>query len=273
MMNDPTRSSDSKHPPPSINQGLEGFSSLPVRPSSQETITDDGWSGTDLDQQAQARNDAQRNRNDALQNRADQQDREEWQAWDNSAANDKADRRNQGAFAQQGLLGTQQQGQAASDAMMKALDQQQQQQTAHSDRMAVLEQKAAELAKPKPAAPPAGGGASGNSGGLTNVTVSQNNITIKIWDHGTVDNDTIILKINGVAVTKAVDLKGPSEPFIYNATLSQQSNKIEVYAVDEGTLPPNTASVWTSHVTQGKADQVYSINQDEKASYGITVSY
>jgi len=269
MMNDPTRSGT----PGDLSQNspdVDGFSPLPVRPDQQRPITDDdNWAGIDLDQQALAQNSARRSRDDNLNSAADQRDRDKWQAWDKSAAADKDDRKHQDAMAQQALAGSRQQAQAANDATQKAWDQQLQQQDAHQKRMEALEKAAAARAQP---AAPKGAGKSG-SGGLSDVTVSQNNITIKIWDHGTVDGDIIILNINHVPVTDEVTLKGPGSPFIYNASLPQQTNRIEIHAVNTGSVGPNTASVSTSHVTQGKANQEYSINQEENASYGITVSF
>jgi hypothetical protein len=274
MMNDPTRSGTSAHPSLS-DPDIGDFSSVPSRPAAENTLADDdGWNGLDVDQQAQAKNDVRRARDDSLHGAAQQRDREQNQAWDQTAHHDLDDRHRQEGRAQQALAGTRQQGQAASAAEMDALANQQQRQDAFNARMAELERTAAENSKPAAATNGSAGNAGqGDSGGLTSVTVSQRNVTIKIWDHGSVDNDIVKLKINGAEVTPEITLKGPAEPFVYNANLPQQTNRIEIVAVNEGTAKPNTATVWTSHVTQGEAQQKYSINQAEYASYGITVSF
>ena len=276
MMNDPTRSpgSDSARSGASSNDaGLDDFASVPVAANSGSSgISSTTPTNIDLDREAQTFKDARQSRDDDLYAAQQQQDRHQQQSWNATLAADRDDLGRQRAQAQQDLQASQAQGQDASAAGMAALDKQRQQQEDFQARMDALEAAAAQSAS-SGSAKAANSGASGDSGGLSSVTVSQNAIDISIWDHGIIDGDIIILKINGNPVTQKITLKGPNEPFIYHANLPGKTNRIEIFAVNEGTSPPNTASVSTSHVVQGQAKQKYKINQDENASYGITVSY
>jgi len=108
-----------------------------------------------------------------------------------------------------------------------------------------------------------------SSGGLSDVVVSSQTITVSVWDHGTVDGDIVNITLNGTSVAGGVTLAASPRTFTLN--LNPGRNSISIYAVNEGTVAPNTASIKISHVTSGKAEQTYSINQKTSASFAATV--
>lgn len=101
------------------------------------------------------------------------------------------------------------------------------------------------------------------------MVVSSQTITVSVWDHGTVDGDIVNITLNGASVAGGVTLA--KAPKTFTLKLNPGSNTISIYAVNEGSVGPNTASIKISHVTSGKAEQTYSINQKTSASFGATV--
>lgn len=66
-------------------------------------------------------------------------------------------------------------------------------------------------------------------------------VTIKLWDKGKFDGDTITLRLNGkIALYKFEVTKTPHEIII---PLTEKENIIELYAENVGTIPPNTAAI------------------------------
>lgn len=104
---------------------------------------------------------------------------------------------------------------------------------------------------------------SGGSGNLANVTVSQKNITITVWDHGQEDGDIINMFLNGKLLKGNILLTKKKKKF--DVLLTSGSNMFEIEAVNEGSVSPNTASVRISHVTQGRSAQVYERKSGKKA--------
>lgn len=109
------------------------------------------------------------------------------------------------------------------------------------------------------------------TGGLTDVVVNSQNITISVWDHATVDNDIIDIRLNGKTIPGGGGVVLTKTPKVFNLKLGSGQNIIEIYAVNEGTLSPNTASIKISNVTSGKAEQVYRINQKTSARFSAAV--
>jgi len=124
--------------------------------------------------------------------------------------------------------------------------------------------------------PPGVGGTSGSgpgtggagTGNLSNVTVSQQNVTITFWDHGQEDGDIINVYLNGNLIRGNVILKNTKMSF--QVTLNSGQNNFEIEAVNEGRIPPNTASVKISHVTSGPATQIYERKSGARASMALT---
>lgn len=115
--------------------------------------------------------------------------------------------------------------------------------------------------------PPSGTG----TGGLSDVTVNSQTITISVWDHGTVDNDIVNIMLNGAVIPGGAGVVLAKSPKVFTLALNPGKNVIAIYAVNEGKVPPNTASIRISHVTSGKAEQTYSINQQTSAQCSATV--
>ena len=51
------------------------------------------------------------------------------------------------------------------------------------------------------------------TGGLSDVTVDQQNITMTFWDHGTEDGDIINIYLNGTLLKGNIKLKKPKRSF------------------------------------------------------------
>jgi len=112
------------------------------------------------------------------------------------------------------------------------------------------------------------GGGQGGSGNLTNVTVSQQDITVTFWDHGQEDGDIINIYLNGQLFKGNVILTNKKEEF--QVKLNSGNNTFEVEAVNEGSVSPNTASVRISHVTLGKASQIYEKKSGKRTSMNLS---
>ena len=108
-------------------------------------------------------------------------------------------------------------------------------------------------------------------GGLKDVVVNSRNITLSIWDHGKEDNDIVTIKVNGAPIPGGSNVVLTKQPKTFQLQLNTGRNEISIYAVNEGTQPPNTASFKLSNVTQGEQEQKYRINQNESAAFGATV--
>ncbi|MEW5818267.1 MAG: Ser-Thr-rich GPI-anchored membrane family protein, partial [Spirochaetota bacterium] len=81
------------------------------------------------------------------------------------------------------------------------------------------------------------------SGGLSDVTVTSRSITITLTDNGSqIDGDTITVLLNGTVILSnhvLIAAPGTSIPL----DLVKGRNTLEVAAVNEGTVPPNTAKL------------------------------
>jgi hypothetical protein len=113
---------------------------------------------------------------------------------------------------------------------------------------------------------PGGSGQSGQN--FSNVTVSQQEITVTFWDHGQEDGDIINIYLNGSMLKSDVLLKSQKQNF--DLKLTSGKNNFEVEAVNEGDFSPNTASVTISHVTKGKGTQIYERKSGQKATMMLT---
>ena len=78
-----------------------------------------------------------------------------------------------------------------------------------------------------------------NDIGITEIVVTQQNVTISVWDHGCEDGDIINLLINGQVYLSNHILTNAKKNF--NVTLNTGNNYLEIVAVDSGTdCPPNS---------------------------------
>ncbi len=111
--------------------------------------------------------------------------------------------------------------------------------------------------------------ASGGTGGLSNVTVGQRNITIEIWDDAAIDGDQIDMILNGNTILSNYVLTGSQ--YAVHVHLNPGVNVLTVHADNQGSQGPNTAALHISNVTQGSASQHWAIYlQDPNASMTIT---
>jgi hypothetical protein len=111
--------------------------------------------------------------------------------------------------------------------------------------------------------------APGGSGGLTDVTVSQTNITLTVFDDSLVDGDQVDVTLNGVAVLTDHVLIGPPGTTV-NVTLNSGANTLVVHADNEGASSPNTAALNISNVTAGDASQNWGLNTGQDATMTIS---
>lgn len=104
---------------------------------------------------------------------------------------------------------------------------------------------------------------------LSDVAVSQREITITIWDHGDEDGDQIDLIINSTTVLNNSILRNAPGRTV-NVTLNPGKNVLVVHADNGGTNPPNTASIRISQVVQGNAEQKWELDAGESTALVIT---
>ena len=108
------------------------------------------------------------------------------------------------------------------------------------------------------------------SGGLSDVTVSQRLVDVTLTDNGQeIDGDTVDVFLNGVAVELGHVLSGGTGTTI-PLTLQAGENVFEIYAVNEGTAPPNTALLEISHVVDGLTAQQWRLQAGEFGRLTIT---
>ena len=105
---------------------------------------------------------------------------------------------------------------------------------------------------------------------LTDITVDSDTVTIEFWDHRSEDGDIIDILLNGRPLKSNILLKNAHQSFPIQ--LKPGKNVFGVRAVNEGTSPPNTATVKFSNVTSGKDVQVYSIKTGNRTDMNINVS-
>jgi hypothetical protein len=103
---------------------------------------------------------------------------------------------------------------------------------------------------------------------LTDVTVDRRDVTITVWDHGVEDGDIITIYLNGKVLKSNLKLTNKRQTF--QVILTGGQNRFEVEAVNEGSTPPNTATVEISNVTKGKPNQVYERKAGQRASMNLT---
>jgi hypothetical protein len=105
--------------------------------------------------------------------------------------------------------------------------------------------------------------------GMDDITVNKKVITVTFWDSGGVeDGDMIDILINGKAVFPGITLTFAKQ----SRTITMNADVIVVgfKALNEGSSPPNTASVTFSAVTAGKETQKYSLKKHQAANMNVT---
>ena len=108
-------------------------------------------------------------------------------------------------------------------------------------------------------------------GGLSDVVVSTTGIVITVTDSGAlVDGDTVDILLNGEAVISGHVLLGPPGTQI-PLELSAVTNTLEIYAVNEGSTSPNTATLLISDVVSGEEEQEWHLLEGETGSLEVGV--
>jgi hypothetical protein len=102
------------------------------------------------------------------------------------------------------------------------------------------------------------------------LNVSSKNVTFKVWDSGTIDDDIISLVVNGSTVLSNYTLTGTKRSI--SVTLDNNGyNYVLLYAHNEGSIPPNTAALSIDDGT-GEQDLVLSANLSSCGAYNIIVN-
>ncbi|WP_157449731.1 hypothetical protein [Croceitalea dokdonensis] len=79
---------------------------------------------------------------------------------------------------------------------------------------------------------------------LGEINVANREIAISVWDHGRIDGDIVTIYVNGEALIAERLLEGPGDKFTVSTTLEFDGyNYILLYAHNEGSISPNTASM------------------------------
>ena len=106
--------------------------------------------------------------------------------------------------------------------------------------------------------------------GMDDIAVNSKIITVTFFDHGQEDGDMIDILINGKAVFSGITLtKAPQSRTI---TMNADIIVFGFRALNEGKIPPNTASVSFTSVTKGKSSQTYELKKNQKTNMNITYS-
>lgn len=76
------------------------------------------------------------------------------------------------------------------------------------------------------------------------VYLENREVTISAWDHGTIDGDIVSIVVNGRIVLDEYTLDGPDNKISVSTTLEYNGyNYILLYAHNEGSISPNTATI------------------------------
>ncbi|MFX0556106.1 hypothetical protein ACOCEA_04880 [Maribacter sp. CXY002] len=79
---------------------------------------------------------------------------------------------------------------------------------------------------------------------LGTIELNSRDVTISVWDHGTIDGDIVSIYVNDEIVIAERELDGPGNKFTVSTTLEYEGyNYVLLYAHNEGSISPNTASM------------------------------
>jgi len=111
------------------------------------------------------------------------------------------------------------------------------------------------------------------TGGLRDVTVQvdSDSVVMSIWDHAYLDGDIVSVDIDGQTIWDHYTIpRRYTEPEQETlVTLKQGLNRVTVRAENEGSVPPNTASLAISNVVDGPSVQRWDIHEGETAAFTI----
>jgi len=108
------------------------------------------------------------------------------------------------------------------------------------------------------------------SDGLSDVTVSQRLVMITVTDNGQeIDGDTVDIILNGTVVATSHVLAAPPGTD-FPLELERGANLLQIVAVNEGAVPPNTAQITITNVTEGEAVQHWRLAPGETGELTMT---
>ena len=99
------------------------------------------------------------------------------------------------------------------------------------------------------------------------ITVASPNVTIYVWDSGTIDGDIISLAVNGNWVTQNRTLTG-SKVAIPVTLNSKGYSYLLLYAVNEGSIPPNTAAI---SINDGTGEQLLTLSANLSSNAALNL--
>lgn len=91
----------------------------------------------------------------------------------------------------------------------------------------------------------------------------EKHIEISLWDHASIDGDIVSLFINGALLVQQLTLDGPENKYVIQTTLNDGANALVLFAHNEGSSPPNTATV---SVKSGAQQKEMILNADLKTN-------
>jgi len=100
------------------------------------------------------------------------------------------------------------------------------------------------------------------------VILTSDMVTARIWDRGTVDGDVITLYLNGEKILENFTTSKTKKEVVLH--LKPGENYLVMYAVNLGTIPPNTATI---EIEDGSKSKSITINSDEKKSGALEIFY
>lgn len=104
-------------------------------------------------------------------------------------------------------------------------------------------------------------------GGLQDVTVDSRQVEMRLWDHGEQDGDIVTVYLNGQALVSNFPITNAGANF--RLMLNPGPNRLVVFAHNEGSSSPNTASISLTRVVRGPASQSYSLNTNASGYFDI----
>lgn len=109
-----------------------------------------------------------------------------------------------------------------------------------------------------------------STGGFSDIGISGLNLAYLLRDHATEDGDLVRVRISqfGKLIYEGqISLTNAGLPF--NLNLQRGVASVEIFAVNEGALPPNTAQITVDDVVRGQATQTYSLQTGDTATLRV----
>jgi PKD repeat protein len=105
--------------------------------------------------------------------------------------------------------------------------------------------------------------------GLSSVTIDTKKLSFYLYDNKTSDSDTIAIYLNHKIIRSSLVLKKEKTKIELN--LTDNINIIEIKALNEGTVSPNTASIEIEGVIEGENKQSWRLKTGESGFIILTV--